>query len=260
MASQIWSGSLTFGLVNLPVSLVSAVRAGPAALRMLHADDAEPLERRMHCPDCDSDVPTSEQVRGFRVESGEYVEVTEDELESLAPERSQAIEIDRFVDLEDIDPLYFGRPYFLLPDKGAEKPYGLLVDALAKLQRAGIAKLVFSAGQHLVAVTARQDILELYTLRFARQVVAADDLEPESGEVSDTKLDELRGYIEDNSGEFNPTDYPDENARRLLEFIRERVGNAGVERSSRSRRKKAVSRSRAEQRVDSALDDVDVES
>lgn len=259
MASQIWSGSLTFGLVNLPVSLVAAVRPGPAALRMLHADDAEPLAQRMHCPACESDVPATEQVRGFRVASGEYVEVTEDELESLAPERSRAIEIDRFVDVGDIDPLYFDRPYFLLPDDGAEKPYRLLADALAETRRAGIAKFVLSASEHLVAVTARDELLQLYTLRFVRQIVPADDLEPESAGASDAGLDELLEYIEDNTGEFDPGDYPDEDERRVLELIRERADEAGVERSSRSRRKKALSRSKAKQRIDEALGEIDDE-
>lgn len=257
MASQIWSGSLTFGLVNLPVSMVSAIRPGPATLRMLHAEDAEPLERRMHCPECDSDVPDSEQIRGFRVESGEFVEVTDDELESLAPERSQAIEIDCFVDLDEIDPLYFERPYFLLPDNGAEKSYCLLVDALVEKGRAGIAKFVLSASEHLVAVTARDDLLQLYTLKFARQVLSSEDLEPESANVSSERLNKLLDYIEDNTGEFDPADYPDEDDRRLLEFIRERAEESGVERSSRSRRKKALPRSKAEERIDEALDDID---
>lgn len=256
MASQIWTGNLTFGLVTLPVSLVSAVRPRPAALRMLHADDAEPLERRMYCPRCDEDVPPEEQVRGFRIESGEYIKVTEDELESLAPERSRAIEIERFVDVDEIGVLYYDRPYFLLPDDGAEKPYWLLVNALAEAGRAGIAKLVLSAREHLVAVTSGDDILHLYTLRFARQIVSADDLAPDSLPESDERLEKVLEFIDEHSGDFEPEDYDDEDERRLLEYIRETADEEGVARSSRSRRKRALSRSKAKERIDKALDDI----
>jgi DNA end-binding protein Ku len=258
MATGVWSGSLTFGLVNLPVVLVSALRPDPASLRMLHADDAEPLERRMHCPECDEDVPDSEQVRGFRIESDEYVEVTDDELEALAPERSQAIEIERFVAIDEIEPLYYDRPYFLLPDEGAEKAYGLLVEALADGERAGIAKLVLAGAEHLVAVMAGDRAIRLHTLRFRRQVVDAEAFRPDaSASTDDERYDELLQFIDDNSGAFDPADYADDNARRLLRCVRSQAEEQGVARSSRSRRKKATSRSRAADRIDDVLDDIE---
>ncbi|MGK7295931.1 MAG: Ku protein, partial [Candidatus Wenzhouxiangella sp. M2_3B_020] len=214
------------------------------------------LERRMYCPRCESDVHPSEQVRGFRVESGEFVKVSNDELESLAPERSRAIEIERFVDVAEIDVLYYDRPYYLLPGEGAEKPYWLLVNALEETERAGISKLVLSGGEHLVAVTARDDILRLHTLRFARQIVFSNGLAPDDDGDGEDDLDELLEFIDENSGEFDAADYVAENDRRLLEFIRETVDEEGVKRSSRSRRKQALSRSKAKKRIDRDLDAV----
>lgn len=208
----------------------------------------------MYCPRCESDVHPSEQVRGFRVESGEFVKVSNDELESLAPERSRAIEIERFVDVAEIDALYYDRPYYLLPGEGAEKPYWLLVNALEETERAGISKLVLSGGEHLVAVTARDDILRLHTLRFARQIVFSNGLAPDDDGDGEDDLDELLEFIDENSGEFDAADYVAENDRRLLEFIRETVDEEGVKRSSRSRRKQALSRSKAKKRIDRDLD------
>lgn len=247
--ADVWSGAVTFGLVTIPVRMVPAVASRTLPLTMLHARDAAPLERRMVCPEHGEVVPAGEQVRGFEVAEGEHVVVSDEELDSLAPERSEAIEIEQFVDLAAIDPLLFDRPYYLVPGKGAARPYRLLVLALADTGRAGIAKLVIREREYLVAVWARDDALCLTTLRFERQVVSAEGIVPGGTRVSHDRLDALVARIEKATRRFDPGRYADENDLRLLGLVEDKAGQDGVEKGPRARRRKTLSGERLERRL-----------
>lgn len=235
MPDFIWSGTLTFGLVTIPVQLVPAISRKGTSLTLLHRKDRGPLERRMVCPVDGEVVEPKDRVRGFEIEKGEYVTVTDEELESLAPERSKAIEIEEFVELDRIDPLFFDRPYYLAPDKGAERPYGLLAQALREAGKAGLARFVLREREHLVALWVVEDLLCLTTLRYERQRVSSRGLVPEKARVSRESLDELLEQMEKESRSFDPSAYEDENEIRLLKLIREKGKEEGVENAPRAK-------------------------
>src|SRR5512142_217030 len=143
MAVQgIWSGTISFSLVAIPVQLVRAVSPGRISFRMLHATDYSPLQRRMFCPKQETLVPAEEIVRGYEIAPERYLPITDEELESVSPERSRTIEIVEFIDMAEVDPLYFDHPYYLVPLKGGEKAYRLLVEIMRRTNRAGLAKFV----------------------------------------------------------------------------------------------------------------------
>jgi DNA end-binding protein Ku len=164
-----WSGTLSFGLVSIPVDLYSGTRAGGVALRML-GPEGTPLERHYYCPDDGSEVPNDELVRGYEYEKGEYVEVGDDELSALEPEKSRDIDLRLFVPATAIDPVYFDRSYLLAPAGDSSKAYRLLAEVMQRTGRAGIATFVMREREYLVAITAEDGLLRAETLRFHDEV------------------------------------------------------------------------------------------
>jgi DNA end-binding protein Ku len=164
-----WSGTLSFGLVSIPVDLYSGTRAGGVALRML-GPEGTPLERHYYCPDDGSEVPNDELVRGYEYEKGEYVEVGDDELSALEPEKSRDIDLRLFVPATAIDPVYFDRSYLLAPAGDSSKAYRLLAEVMQRTGRAGIATFVMREREYLVAITAEDGLLRAKTLRFHDEV------------------------------------------------------------------------------------------
>jgi DNA end-binding protein Ku len=168
-ARAFWSGTISFGLVSVPVALFPGTKEQRATLRML-SPDGTPLERRWHCPKDDKDVPWSQLVRGFETEKGEYVVMTEGELESAAPEKSRDIDLRRFVPRASLDPVFFERGYFLAPTGDSAKAYRLLVDAMEKTGLAGIATFVMRTKEYLIAILAEDGLLRAETLRWAGEI------------------------------------------------------------------------------------------
>jgi DNA end-binding protein Ku len=164
-----WSGTLSFGLVSIPVDLYPATRPAHVALRML-APDGTPVARRFHCPEDDEYVPSEHLVRGYEYEPGEYVVITDEELEALEPDKSRDIDLRLFVPADSIDPVYFDRTYFLMPAGDSNKAYQLLAAVMERGPRAGIATFVMRDHEYLVAIFARAGVLTAETLRFQDQV------------------------------------------------------------------------------------------
>ncbi|HEY0671085.1 MAG TPA: Ku protein, partial [Longimicrobiales bacterium] len=164
-----WSGTITFGLVSIPVNLFPGVRSQRAALRML-ADDGTPLQRRFYCEKQNREVNGDEIVRGYETAKGKYVVVTDDELEALEPKKSRDIDLRRFVPAEDIDPLFFERSYYLAPAGESVKAYRLLAETMEKTGRAGIATFVMRGKEYLVAIVAEDGLLRADTMRFADEL------------------------------------------------------------------------------------------
>jgi DNA end-binding protein Ku len=164
-----WSGTITFGLVSIPVNLFSGARSHGIGLRML-TETGTPLARRFFCPKHEKEVEGDEIVRGYEIEDDKYIVVTEDELEALEPRKSRDIDLRRFVDADSIDPVYFERPYFLTPASDSNKAYRLLAASLEENNRAGIATFVMRGKEYLVAITAENGILRADTLRFADEL------------------------------------------------------------------------------------------
>ncbi len=171
----LWSGTITFGLVSLPVNLYPANRPKPVSRRMVDAQGA-PLARRYFCEKEERVLDYDELIRGYEVEKNEFVVVEDRELDSLAPEKSQEIDLKRFVGLDEIDPMYFQRAYFMTPDKGVTKAYRLLAESMESAGRAGIATFVMRGKEYLVAIIAEKGILRAETLRFAEEIRAPEDI------------------------------------------------------------------------------------
>ncbi|HET7369203.1 MAG TPA: Ku protein [Gammaproteobacteria bacterium] len=170
-----WSGIIAFGLVSLPVSLYVATRSNKVSLRMVD-DDGEPLARRYFCPNEERPLEPDEIVRGYEVEKDQFVVVSDEELDAIAPPKSQEIDLRRFVPADDIDPMYFERAYFLAPDKGATKPYRLLAKSMEETGRAGIATCVIRGKEYLIAILSSRGILRAEILRFADELRTPDDV------------------------------------------------------------------------------------
>ena len=171
----LWSGSIGFGLVSVPVDLYSANRPRNASLRMVDADGT-PLQRRYFCPREDREIDRDEIVRGYEIEEDRFVVVTDEELESLAPKKSREIDLKLFVDVAELDPFMFERAYFLVPARDSGRAYRLLAAAMEQAGRAGIATFVMHDTEHLVAIIAENGVLRAETLRYAEELRSADEV------------------------------------------------------------------------------------
>jgi DNA end-binding protein Ku len=219
----LWSGTISFSLVAIPVRLLSAVAPGRVSFRMLHGKDYAPLERRMYCPAEQKIVPQEEIVRGYEIAADKYVTVTDEELESLAPERSRSIEILEFIDLGEVDPLYFDRPYYLVPAKGGEKAYRLLVEVLRLTNRAGLAKLVLAEREHLVAVKSEGGALSLITLHFSGDLLPAEGFAPGEAAVESGAKRQVQKQVGKMIADFAPEKYADLRRARIVELLRRKA-------------------------------------
>jgi DNA end-binding protein Ku len=223
MARAIWSGSISFGLLNVPVKLYSAVSKQTVRFRELREGDSSRIRHKRVAEDDGEEVPYEKIVKGYEITPDQYVIVSRDELEEIAPERTRAIEIKDFVDLDEIDPIYFEHPYYLGPDKGAERAYQLLVRAMEDQRKVAIARFVLRNKEHLAAIRPMDGALTMATMRFADEVVSPDDLDdvlPEKqAKVEKRELDMAKQLIESLSTDFDATQYEDEYREKLLDLI-----------------------------------------
>ncbi|HWR57289.1 MAG TPA: Ku protein, partial [Thermodesulfovibrionales bacterium] len=191
----IWTGTISFSLVAIPVQLVRAVESGRVSFRMLHSKDYSPLQRRMFCPVEEKIVPPEEIVRGYQIGPDKYILVTDEELESVTPERSRTIEIVDFIDMKEVDPLYFDHPYYLLPSKGGEKAYRLLVEAMRRTNKAGLAKFVLGEREYLVAVKSEDGALALITLHYSEEILSDEDISPKEVKAGAEEKKRIKEHI-----------------------------------------------------------------
>lgn len=219
----LWSGTISFSLVAIPVRLVNAVEPGRVSFRMLHAKDYAPLQRRMYCPADAKIVPPEEIVRGYELAADRYITVTDEELESLTPERSRTIEILEFIDLKEVDPLYYDRPYYLVPAKGGEKAYRLLVEVLRRTNKAGLAKFVLAEREHLVAVKSEDGALSLITLHYSGDILPAEDLAPKEDTIESGAKRLVQKEIKKIISDFTPEKYADLRRRKIVEYLRKKA-------------------------------------
>lgn len=215
-----WSGTITFGLVSIPVALFPGNRARNVRLRML-APDGTPLARRYFCPREDRPIRREEIVRGYEVEAGRFITVLDDELDALQPKKSREIDLRRFVPARRIDPKFFDRAYFLVPAGDSHKPYRLLAETMEQTGRAGIATFVMRGKEYLVAILAENGILRAETLRFADEIRAPADVGlPEPAVVPEPAVDAMVDEIRAASAEaFEPDELRDDYAEKLLALV-----------------------------------------
>jgi DNA end-binding protein Ku len=231
MARPLWSGSLSFGLVNVPVEIYTAVRDLDMHFRQLHEKDGAPIEVQRWCSKEDVQVPYEEITHSYELDDGKQVIIDDDELEAIEPRRTRTIEIEQFVDLSDVDPIYFDHPYFLVPsssDDGAARAYRLLVDVMAKTDRAALGRFVMRAKEYLAIVRVRDGVLTLTTMVFASAVRPTKDVEAATQKAhkpTRKQLDAAVAVIEELSTEWDPTRYKDRYRARLKRVVdRKRKG------------------------------------
>ncbi len=220
MAVQgIWSGTISFSLVAIPVRLVTAVKPGHISFRLLHSKDYSRLSRRMFCPAEETMVTPDEIIRGYEIAPDKYILMTDEELESVSPERSRTIEIVEFIDLKEVDPIYYDHPYYLIPSKGGEKAYQLLVEVMRRTNKAGLAKFVLAEREYLVAVTSRDGALALTTLHYSDEILPDEDISPKKGTIEAEEESRMKNSIEQMIEDFNPGKYADERRKKLVDLL-----------------------------------------
>jgi len=223
MARAIWSGSISFGLLNVPVKLYSAVARRNIALREIRESDSARIKHRRVAEGTDEEVPYDEIIKAYEITPGQYVPISKDEMSSMAPEKTRAIDVQDFVDLDEIDPIYFDSPYYLGPADGAEKAYSLLAAAMKASGKVAIARFVFRNKEHLAAIRTSGGVLTLTTMRFADEVVAASELEEvlpdKAPKVAKKEQQMAEQLIESLSAAFDPDAYRDEYREQLLGLI-----------------------------------------
>ncbi|HEY5332679.1 MAG TPA: Ku protein [Solirubrobacterales bacterium] len=222
MARAIWSGSISFGLLNVPVRMYSAVARRNIALREIRASDSSRIKHRRVAEGTDEEVPYDEIIKAYELTPGQYVPLTKDEIGALAPEKTKAIEVQDFVDLDQIDPIYFDSPYYLGPNTGAEKAYSLLAKAMAASGKVAIARFVLRSKENLAAIRSDGNVLTLTTMRFADEVVPASELDilPEKAAKPAKREQEMAEQLIDSlSTDFDPSAYHDEYREQLLSLI-----------------------------------------
>lgn len=231
MPRSLWSGSLSFGLVNVPVVMVTAVRDLDLHFRQLHEKDGAPIEVQRWCSKEDVEVPYEEIVRAFETEDGGQVIVSDEELEAVEPRRTRTIDIEQFVDLADVDPIYFDHPYYLVPsgsDDGSARAYRLLVDVMARADQAAVGRFVMRAKEYLAIVRASDGALMLTTMLFADEVRGTTDIEAGTQKAHKPSAQELGAavaVIEELSGNWDPGEWKDRYRRRLQDIVsRKRKG------------------------------------
>jgi len=224
MARAIWTGSISFGLLNVPVKLYSAVSSRSISFRELREEDNSRIRHKKVAEADGAEVPYEKIVKGYEVAPEQYVVLGKAEFEDLAPKRTKAIQIEDFVDLDEIDPIYFDRPYYLGPQLGAERAYALLVEAMAAQRKVAIARFVMRNRESLAAIRATGNVLTLATMRFADEVVPPEQLEgllgdAEEIEPNDREIEMAKALIDSLASDFDPAAYKDEYREELLALI-----------------------------------------
>jgi DNA end-binding protein Ku len=234
MPRSIWSGAISFGLVNVPVKLYSAVSKKTVRFHQLHGETGSRIQQRRVDPTTGEEVSYEDIVKGYEVGKDRYVVVTPDELEALDPEKTRSIDIEDFVDESEIDPIYYDHPYYLAPAQGAEKPYRLLLDAMKQAGKVAIARVVIRNKEQLVAIRPSDNVLTMSTMNFADEVVPPDKLD-EIGESDGTKekttkreLDMAQQLIDSLTSDFDPSKYHDTYRERVLDLIERKAAGEEI--------------------------------
>ena len=224
MARAIWSGAISFGLVNIPVKLYSAVSRKTVRFHQIDAESGQRIRQQRVNPESGDEIPYEQIVKGYEISPDRYVTITPEELEALEPQKTRTIDIEEFVDLEQIDPIYYDHPYYLAPDKGAAKAYKLLLDAMDQADKVAIARVVIRSKENLVALRAHEGAITMETMLFPDEVIQPDAIE----ELAAADLDMAKLLIESLSGDFDASQYRDEYRERVLDLIERKAAGETI--------------------------------
>jgi DNA end-binding protein Ku len=232
MPRAIWSGAISFGLVNIPVKLFSAVQRKTVRFHQLDQEDKQRIQQRRVNPRTGEEVPYENLVKGYEIGPDRYVVISPEELESIQPEKSRMVDIVSFVDLEQIDPIFYDHPYYLVPDTGADKAYRLLLDAMTEAGKVAIGRVVLRTKEYLVAIRPKDSVLTMETMLFADEVISPEGLDerPSGGKAktSQKELQMAQQLIDSLADDFEPEQYRDEYRERVLEMIERKAGGEEI--------------------------------
>jgi DNA end-binding protein Ku len=232
MARSIWTGTISFGLVTVPVKLYSAVNRKTVRFHQLHATTGVRIQQKRVDPQTGEEVPYDEIVKGYEIAPDRYVVIAPEELEALDPKKTKTIDIEDFVDLGDIDPIFYDHPYYLAPGPGGAKPYRLLLEAMRETNKVAVARVVIRQKENLVAIRPMGDVLGMTTMIFADEVVdpkKLDDLpDPDEVKTTDRELDIAKQLVESLSGRFEPEKYHDAYREDVLALIERKAAGEEI--------------------------------
>jgi DNA end-binding protein Ku len=226
----IWSGAISFGLVNVPVKLYSAVSPKDVRFHQIDSKTNSRVRQKRVSSASGEEVPYEDIVKGYELRPDTYVTISPEELEGLDPKATKSIDIEDFVDLDQIDPVYYERPYYLVPDKGGTKAYALLREAMEETNKVGIGRLVLRTKQYLAAIRPKDRVLILETMLFPDEVVPVDDLDVpgDEVEVSEREAKMARQLIDTLTTDFDPGKYHDEYRERVLALIEQKAAGQEI--------------------------------
>ncbi|HEX4665828.1 MAG TPA: Ku protein [Chthoniobacterales bacterium] len=240
----IWKGSISFGLVNIPIALYPATRREDLKFRLLRGSDLSPVNYKRVAEKDGKEVPWEQIVKGYEYEKGKFVVLSEKDFQRVDLEATQTVDIKDFVNVDEIDPMYFYKPYYLEPQKGGDKAYVLLRETLEKTNKVGIAKVVIKTRQYLAGVKPLKHALVLELMHFAEELADAEKLNvpKKSSEPGKRELDMAKALVESMSAKWDPTKYKDDYRDALLEVIEEKVESGGEEIEEKPKPKKPSSK------------------
>jgi DNA end-binding protein Ku len=230
MARAIWKGSISFGLVNIPIALYPATKREDLSFRLLRKTDLSPVNYKRVAEKDGKEVPWDQIVKGYEYEKGKYVVLKDEDFQRVDLEATQTVDIQDFVDLDEIDPMFFYKPYYLEPQKGGDKAYILLRDSLEQKKKVGIAKVVIKTRQYLAGVKPEDGALVLELMHFADELADTSKLHiPKKVEVGKREMNMASALVESMSAKWNPEKYKDDYREALMEVIEEKVEAGGKE-------------------------------
>jgi len=232
MARAIWSGSISFGLVNIPIKLTSAITDKDIHFNQLHEQDGARIRYKKFCSKDEMEVPNEDIVKGYEIAQGQYVTFSDEELEAADPKGARTVEIQDFVALDQIDPTYFDKPYYLVPDKNAHKAYALLMAALEKTGKVGIARMVMRDKEYLVALRPLEGVLMMETMHFAEEVIPpeslVDEVKAEDNPVDKKQLQLAEGIIASLTADFDPEKYENTYRQKVMQLIEQKAAGKQI--------------------------------
>lgn len=230
MPRAIWKGSISFGLVNIPIALYPATRREELKFRLLRKSDLSPVNYKRVAEKDGKEVSWEQILKGYEYEKGKYVVLKDEDFQRVDVEATQMVDIQDFVDLDDIDPMYFYKPYYLEPQKGGDKAFALLRDSLQESKKIGIAKVVIKTRQYLAGVKPEDGLLVLELMHFADELADSSKLHvPKKVEVKKKEMSMAKSLIDSMSGKWDPEKYHDEYREALMDVIEKKVEAGGKE-------------------------------
>jgi DNA end-binding protein Ku len=240
MASTVWKGHLTFGLVSFPVKLYSAARSESISFNQLHKSDGSRVRQVLYCAAEDKPIPRTEIVKGYEYEKDRYVVIEEEEIKKVAPQSAKVMEIQEFVKADSVDPIYLETSYYMAPDEAGEKPYALLFDALKKTGYLGIAKVTMHNREHIVILRPGANGVLLHTMYYSHEIRKVDEFRTDLSLVKEKELALAQSLVEALAAEFEPDKYKDSYRENLLQMIESKKDGKEIVATPEPRQEKVV--------------------